>query len=60
MRRSITLLALLAGCLFGFGDIDAHRYIADIKYLSSKQLKGRASGVPRARQGCSISCQGVP
>jgi aminopeptidase YwaD len=46
MRRSITLLALLAGCLFGFGDIDAHRYIADIKYLSSKQLKGRASGAP--------------
>src|SRR5689334_24531284 len=46
MRRSITLLALLASSLFGSGDIDAHRYIADIKYLSSKQLKGRASGAP--------------
>ena len=29
-----------------FGEIDAHRYIADIKYLTSKQLKGRASGSP--------------
>ena len=46
MRRSTTLLALLASSLFGFGEIDAHRYIADIKYLTSKQLKGRASGSP--------------
>ena len=46
MRRSTTLLALLQARLFGFGEIDAHRYIADIKYLTSKQLKGRASGSP--------------
>ena len=46
MRRSTTLFALLAGSLFASADIDAHRYIADIKYLTSKHLKGRASGSP--------------
>jgi hypothetical protein len=46
MRRSAVLLALLASSLLASGDIDAHRYIADIKYLTSKSLKGRASGSP--------------
>lgn len=39
-------VALWAGTLCASDEIDARHYIADIKYLSSKPLKGRASGDP--------------
>jgi len=35
-----------AGSLCAWEEIDARHYIDDIKYLSSKGMKGRASGDP--------------
>jgi hypothetical protein len=52
-HRAAGLAPGLAACLVfsvqsltASGDIDGRRYIADIKYLTSRNLKGRASGSP--------------
>ncbi|MDP2997228.1 MAG: M28 family peptidase [Bryobacterales bacterium] len=42
---SAALLAAPAGCLWP-AEIDPKRYLEDVKYLSSEQLKGRGAGTP--------------
>ena len=50
MRRSYLLLTLAANFAFaatvGQSSFDPDRYLAHIKYLSSPELKGRATGSP--------------
>ena len=44
--RQLALLPCLSVLAFGAGEVNPQTYLADIQYLASPQLKGRATGSP--------------